>query len=170
MIDTVFNAVSDIVNGAGSLIEGIFVKQPSQDELKKQVRMLQASVDTLENSFKTQNDVIDMLLAQHRELKFYQLSQKASLQNMIENELVTQYAALDYFTILLEAATSGQRMSREDFEFFKTYSKMLQDGRIDSDELEALRPIMRQRHRIALANLEPCEFGYILIRIRCFEG
>ena len=33
MIDTVFNAVSDIVNGAGSLIEGIFVKQPSQDEL-----------------------------------------------------------------------------------------------------------------------------------------
>lgn len=170
MIDTVFNAVSDIVNGAGSLIEGIFVKQPSQDELKKQVRMLQASVDTLENSFKTQNDVIDMLLAQHRELKFYQLSQKASLQSMIENELVTQYAALDYFTILLEAATSGQRMSREDFEFFKTYSKMLQDGRIDSDELEALRPIMRQRHRIALANLEPCEFGYILIRIRCFEG
>lgn len=170
MIDTVFNAVSDIVNGAGSLIEGIFVKQPSQDELKKQVRMLQASVDTLENSFKTQNDVIDMLLAQHRELKFYQLSQKASLQSMIENELVTQYAALDYFTILLEAATSGQRISREDFEFFKTYSKMLQDGRIDSDELEALRPIMRQRHRIALANLEPCEFGYILIRIRCFEG
>lgn len=170
MIDTVFNAVSDIVNGAGSLIEGIFVKQPSQDELKKQVRMLQASVDTLENSFKTQNDVIDMLLAQHRELKFYQLSQKASLQSMIENELVTQYAALDYFTILLEAATSGQRMPREDFEFFKTYSKMLQDGRIDSDELEALRPIMRQRHRIALANLEPCEFGYILIRIRCFEG
>lgn len=170
MIDTVFNAVSDIVNGAGSLIEGIFVKQPSQDELKKQVRMLQASVDTLENSFKTQNDVIDMLLAQHRELKFYQLSQKASLQSMIENELVTQYAALDYFTILLETATSGQRMSREDFEFFKTYSKMLQDGRIDSDELEALRPIMRQRHRIALANLEPCEFGYILIRIRCFEG
>ena len=61
-------------------------------------------------------------------------------------------------------------MPREDFEFFKTYSKMLQDGRIDSDELEALRPIMRQRHRIALANLEPCEFGYILIRIRCFEG
>ena len=170
MIDTVFNAVSDIVNGAGSLIEGIFVKQPSQDELKKQVRMLQASVDTLENSFKTQNDVIDMLLAQHKELKFYQLSQKASLQTMIENELVAQYAALDYFTILLEAATSGQRMSREDFEFFKTYSKMLQDGRIDSDELEALRPIMRQRHRIALANLEPCEFGYILIRIRGFEG
>lgn len=170
MIDTVFNAVSDIVNGAGSLIEGIFVKQPSQDELKKQVRMLQASVDTLENSFKTQNDVIDMLLAQHRELKFYQLSQKASLQTMIENELVTQYAALDYFTILLEAATSGQRMAREDFEFFKTYSKMLQDGRIDSDELEALRPIMRQRHRVALANLEPCEFGYILIRIRGFEG
>lgn len=170
MIDTVFNAVSDIVNGAGSLIEGIFVKQPSQDELKKQVRMLQASVDALENSFKTQNDVIDMLFAQHRELKFYQLSQKASLQSMIENELVTQYAALDYFTILLEAATSGQRMPREDFEFFKTYSKMLQDGRIDSDELEALRPIMRQRHRIALANLEPCEFGYILIRIRCFEG
>ena len=73
MIDTVFNAVSDIVNGAGSLIEGIFVKQPSQDELKKQVRMLQASVDTLENSFKTQNDVIDMLLAQHKELKFYPL-------------------------------------------------------------------------------------------------
>ncbi len=170
MIDTVFNAVSDIVNGAGSLIEGIFVKQPSQDELKKQVRMLQASVDTLENSFKTQNDVIDMLLAQHKELKFYQLSQKASLQTMIENELVSQYAALDYFTILLEAATSGQRMPREDFEFFKTYSKMLQDGRIDSDELEALRPIMRQRHRVALANLEPCEFGYILIRIRCFEG
>lgn len=170
MIDTVFNAVSDIVNGAGSLIEGIFVKQPSQDELKKQVRTLQASVDTLENSFKTQNDVIDMLLAQHGELKFYQFNQKASLQTMIENELVTQYAALDYFTILLEAATSGQRMSREDFEFFKTYSKMLQDGRIDSDELEALRPIMRQRHRIALANLEPCEFGYILIRIRCFEG
>lgn len=170
MIDTVFNAVSDIVNGAGSLIEGIFVKQPSQDELKKQVRMLQASVDTLENSFKTQNDVIDMLLAQHKELKFYQLSQKASLQTMIENELVSQYAALEYFTILLEAATSGQRMSREDFEFFKTYSKMLQDGRIDSDELEALRPIVRQRHRIALANLEPCEFGYILIRIRCFEG
>ena len=170
MIDTVFNAVSDIVNGAGSLIEGIFVKQPSQDELKKQVRTLQASVDTLENSFKTQNDVIDMLLAQHGELKFYQFNQKASLQTMIENELVTQYAALDYFTILLEAATSGQRMAREDFEFFKTYSKMLQDGRIDSDELEALRPIMRQRHRIALANLEPCEFGYILIRIRCFEG
>lgn len=170
MIDTVFNAVSDIVNGAGSLIEGIFVKQPSQDELKKQVRMLQASVDTLENSFKTQNDVIDMLLAQHKELKFYQLSQKASLQTMIENELVSQYAALDYFTILLEAATSGQRMPREDFEFFKTYSKMLQDGQIDSDELEALRPIMRQRHRVALANLEPCEFGYILIRIRCFEG
>lgn len=170
MIDTVFNAVSDIVNGAGSLIEGIFVKQPSQDELKKQVRMLQASVDTLENSFKTQNDVIDMLLAQHKELKFYQLSQKASLQTMIENELVSQYAALDYFTILLEAATSGQRMPREDFEFFKTYSKMLQDGRIDSDELEALRPIMRQRHRVALANLEPCEFGYILIRIRCLKG
>lgn len=170
MIDTVFNAVSDIVNGAGSLIEGIFVKQPSQDELKKQVRMLQASADTLENSFKTQNDVIDMLLAQHGELKFYQFGQKASLQAMIENELVTQYAALDYFTILLEAATSGQRMAREDFEFFKTYSKMLQDGRIDSDELEALRPIMRQRHRVALANLEPCEFGYILIRIRCFEG
>ena len=138
MIDTVFNAVSDIVNGAGSLIEGIFVKQPSQDELKKQVRTLQASVDTLENSFKTQNDVIDMLLAQHGELKFYQFNQKASLQTMIENELVTQYAALDYFTILLEAATSGQRMAREDFEFFKTYSKMLQDGRIDSDETRSI--------------------------------
>lgn len=170
MIDTVFLAVSDIVNGAGSLIENIFVKQPNSDELKKQVRSLQGSVGSLENIFKSQSDTIDMLLAQLAELKFYQVKRKSELQAMIENELVTQYAALDYFTILLEAATSGERMPRKDFEFFKTYSKMLQDGRIDSDELATLRPIIWERHRIALNNLEPCDFDYVFIRIRGFEG
>lgn len=170
MIDTVFNTVSDVVNGAGSLIEGIFVKQPSQDDLKKQVRSLRSSVDSLERSFKAQSDVLDMLLAQYSELKFYQISQKASLQTMIKDELVTQYAALDYFSILLEAASSGERIPREDFEFFKTYGKMLQDGRIDSDELATLRPIMMQRHRLAINSLEPCDFDYIFIRIRGFEG
>lgn len=170
MIDTIFLAVSDVVNGAGSLIENVFVKQPSSDELKKQVRSLRESADSLETTFKAQNDVIEMLRGQLADLKFYQMKQKSELQTMIEDELITQYAALDYFTILLEAATSGKRMPRKDFEFFKTYSKMLQDGRIDSDELATLRPIIRERHRIALSNLEPCDFNYIFIRIRDFEG
>lgn len=168
MIDIVFSAISDVVTGAGSFIDNVFNKRPNPEELKLQIESLKGSADNLEQIYRKQNEQIAQTLANYQALSFFQVYQKAALKKSIEDELVCQYASLDYMTLLLAAASGTEKMSREDLEFYRLYTKALADGRIDADEIEELRPIMLSRHAREIERMNPCDPNFVLDRIRRF--
>lgn len=154
----------------GSFIEGIFGRQPDVEDVRKQVVSMQDSPDQLEETFQQQAEVIDMMVMQYCDLKFYQFVQRNILREQIQDELVCQYAALDYLMILVSTAESGEKLSREDFDFYRTYCKVLADNLIDDvDELVTLRPIMHQRHRSQIEALQRYSLDCTLARIRKYK-
>lgn len=169
MIDKVMIGIADVFHGAGSLLEGIFGRQPKPEELRRQVESFQVSADQLKQIFQQQNDEIERMIANYRALKFHQVFQKSALKQAIQDELVCQYAALDYLTILINAVESGAKLSREDLDFYYAYCKMFADGRIDSDEMVELRPVMLQRHAREIDALHPCDLSFVLDRIKNYR-
>ncbi len=169
MIDTVMIAIADVCHGAGSFIEGIFRRQPKVEDLRKQVISFQDSLDQLEAVFQQQANETDLLVMHYNNLKFYQVFQRNTMRGRIQDELVCQYAALDYLTILINAAESGAKLSRDDLDFYRTYCKMFADGQIDAEELRTLQPIMRARHKNEIDSLQRCSLDHILNRIRSYK-
>lgn len=108
------------------------------------------------------------MVGHYRALGFFQVYQKAALKKSIEDALVCQYASLDYLTLLLTAVNAPDKMSREDLDFYRMYTKALADGHIDADELEELRPIILTRHSREIERMNPCDLTFTLDRIRRF--
>lgn len=169
MIDTVMIAIADVCHGAGSFIEGIFGRQPKIEDLRKQVLCFQDGLDQLEKVFQQQADEIDSLMMHYKNLKFYQVFQRNTLRDQIRDELVCQYAALDYLTILINTVESGAKLSRDDLDFYRTYCEMFADGQIDAEELHTLWPIMTKRHGNEIAALQRCSLDHTLARIRNYK-
>lgn len=169
MIERVMIAVADVCYGTGSLIERVFGRQPKVEDLRKQVISMQDGLDQLEEVFRQQADELDAMVAQYNDLKFYQFVQKNILRESIQDELVCQYAALDYLTILINTVESGAKLSREDLDFYRTYCEVFADGQIDAEELRTLWPIMRQRHQNEIDALQPCSLDHTLNRIRKYK-
>lgn len=169
MIDVVMTTIASAFHGVGNLIEGIFGKQPKKEDLQAQVSSLQQSADQLATVFQQQRGELDRMLLHYHQLKFYQIMQKSELKRQIQEELVCQYAALDYLTILIDAVESGQKMSRADLDFYYTYCKVFADGQIDANEITELHPFMRQRHAQELDALQPCSLDHALDRLRCYR-
>lgn len=169
MIETVMTTIAGVCYGVGSFIEDIFGRQPNIDDLRKQVLSLQDDLDQLQDVFQWQADEIDSLVAHYYDLRFYQVFQRNTLRARIREELVCQYAALDYLTILINTVESGAKLSRDDLDFYQTYCKVFADGQIDAEELRTLWPIMTKRHGNEIEALKRCSLDHTLSRIRNYK-
>ena len=169
MIDVVMTTIASAFHGVGNLIEGIFGKQLRKEELRVQVESMQQNADRLASVFQQQREELDRMLMHYHQLKFYQVMQKSELKRQIQEELVCQYAALDYLTLLIDTVESGQKMARADLDFYHTYCKVFADGQLDANEIAELHPIMRQRHAHELDALQPYSLDHALDRLRRYQ-
>lgn len=166
MNDKVLLAIASVLGGAGGIVVGILVRQPEISKLQKQVERLQVDIEQLEGVVDEQNAEIAQMIVSYKALKVYQISQRRKIRQSIQDELICQYAAADYLTLLMDCVSSDTKMSKEDLHFYKTYSKMLADNQIDNDELEILRPLILARHPREIERLKECDIHSVFNRIR----
>ncbi len=166
MNDKVLIAIASALSAGGGLVVGLLVRQPEINRLQKQVEELQADVDQLETIAEEQNHEIAQMLLNYKALKIYQFTQRRQLKESIQDELICQYAALDYLTLLVDSVEPGSKMSADNIRFYKTYGKAIEDGEIDDNELEALKPFVLANHSSEIDRLKECDIRPVFERIR----
>ena len=87
----------------------------------------------------------------------------------IQDQLVCQYAARDYLTLMFECATSDRKMTKDEIVFFKTYGKIIADNVIDDSEVEQLRPLVYAVHGSEIDGLQECDALPVLGMIQSYE-
>lgn len=166
MNDKVLMAIGACMSAAGGIIAGALIRQPEINKLQKQVEMLQADLARIESVAEEQNREISQMLITRSALKVYQFSKRSQMKNGIQDRLICQYAAADYLTLLLDHVSSDIEMNSEEIKFYKLYARMIEDNRIDDDELAQLKPIMMKRHGREIEEMQTCDMKAIFERIR----
>ena len=169
MQDKIMVAIAGIMCGAGGFVAGMLVRQPEINRLQNQVMTLQQDIDSLIQVAAEQNQEIEHLLVKYKSLKVFNFLKKGKLRENIQDELICQYAAADYLTLLLDSVEFGKKMSRDEIKFYRQYGSILEDNFVDDEELEVLRPLMMERHERQIKKLQRCDFAPIFKRIELYS-
>lgn len=128
-------ALPVIIAGIGGSIAGFIVgalsRQPEINELKEQVRSLQAEVDRLQKLIETQNGQIRELKIRYTALKGWQFVQKSQQRGYIRGSIMYQYALKEYLEMLIDADRLGKvNLNKSEIHFYNAFGKILNSGKI----------------------------------------
>lgn len=169
MNDKVMVALATTLTGAGGVIAGVMIRQPEVNKLQKQVKILQSDISALKNVVEEQNAEITELMMRYKALSIFQISKKREMKQELKEQLVCQYAARDYLTLMFECATADRKMTKDEIVFFKTYGKIIADNVIDDFEVEQLRPLVYAVHGPEIDSLQECDALPVLDMIQSYE-
>lgn len=169
MNDKVMVALAATLAGAGGVIAGVMIRQPEVNKLQKQVKVLQSDIFALKNVVEEQNGEIAQLMLQYKALSVFQISKRREMRQSIQDQLVCQYAARDYLTLMFECATSDRKMTKDEIVFFKTYGRIIADNVIDDSEVEQLCPLVYAVHGSEIDALQECDAMPVLDMIQSYE-
>lgn len=117
--------------GLAGFIAGALSRQPEINELKEQVRSLQAEVDRLHNVIEVQEGQIHELKIRYTALKGWQFVQKKQQRDYIRGSIMYQYALKEYLEMLIDADKSGKvKMNKSELHFYNAFGKILNVGKI----------------------------------------
>ena len=170
MKDKVLIAITGVLAGAGGVIVGVLIRQPEINKLQKQVELLQADISERENVVADQNNELAQMLLNYRALKVYQFSKRKKMKESIQDQLICQYAAADYLSLLVDCVSCGKQMSTGEIQFYKAYGKMIEDDHIDDREMETLRPLIYATHGDEINRLKEPDLNAALERIKNFSS
>lgn len=112
-------------------IAGALSRQPEINELKKQVRSLQAEVERLHSVIEVQDGQIHELKIRYTALKGWQFVQKNQQRGYIRGSIMYQYAFMEYLGMLIDADQSGKvKMDKSEIQYYNAFGKILNDFNI----------------------------------------
>jgi len=117
--------------GLAGFIAGALSRQPEINELKEQVRSLQAEVERLHSVIEVQDGQIHELKIRYTALKGWQFVQKNQQRGYIRGSIMYQYALREYLEMIIDADQSGKvKMNKSEIQFYNAFGKILNVGKI----------------------------------------
>lgn len=121
--------------GLAGFIAGALSRQPEINELKEQVRSLQAEVERLHAVIEVQYSQIRELKIRYTALKGWQFVQKNQQRGYIRGSIMYQYALKEYLEIIIDADQSGKyKMNKSEIEFYNAFGKILNVGELTDQD------------------------------------
>lgn len=121
--------------GLAGFIAGALSRQPEINELKEQVRSLQAEVERLHSVIEVQNGQIHELKIRYTALKGWQFVQKNQQRGYIRGSIMYQYALREYLEMIIDADQFGKvKMNKSEIQFYNAFGKILNVGKITDED------------------------------------
>lgn len=149
--------VASLGAGIAGYIAGALSRQPEINELKSQVRSLQAEVDRLQTIISIQNSQIKELKIRYTALKGWQLSEKSRQKGYIKGSIIYQYALREYLVMLINAnETDRVTLDKEEIQFYNSFGSILNNGEINEKSRKIVIDYVKKHYSTEISNyIEP---------------
>lgn len=117
--------------GICGFIAGALSRQPEINELKQQVKSLQAEVERLHGLIEVQDNQIRELKIRYTALKGWSYARKQQERGYIRGSIMYQYALKEYLEMLIDADQSNTvHLNKQEIHFYNAFGKMLDKGEV----------------------------------------
>ena len=149
--------------GLAGFIAGALSRQPEMNELKEQVRSLQAEVDRLHNVIKMQDGQMRELKMRYTALKGWQFVQKNKQRGYIRGSIMYQYALKEYLEMLIDADQSEKvKMNKSEIHFYNAFGKILNNGIITDDNRDVVIRYISDKYGTEINNFQEPDSSSIM--------
>ena len=140
-----------------SFLVGFFVRQPSVNKLKKQVKIMQKEIENLQSAMKGYQDVYSDMYVQYKKLKVIQIKQKAEIEGKLKDNLILQYGLKDYLTLLFDVVKKERKLSRIENIFYKSFDSVIEGKKVGKKEFENIKEYVLEKHKKEINSLKICD-------------
>lgn len=120
-------------------VAGALSRQPEINELKEQVRSLQAEVERLHGVIELQNKQINHLKIRYNALKGWQFVQKNKQRGYIRGSIMYQYALKEYIEMLIDSDQSDViKLNKDEIQFYNAFGRILNAAEITDKDREVV--------------------------------
>ncbi len=153
--------------GIGGLMTGFIVgalsRQPEINELKEQVRSLQAEVERLHGVIEVQDGQIRELKIRYTALKGWQFVQKNQKRKYIRGSIMYQYALKEYLEMLIEADQDGKiKMNKSEINFYNAFGKILNKGEITDNDRDVVIKYVSEKYETEINKFQEPDLSSIM--------
>lgn len=140
---------------------GFLLRQPSINNLKKQVEILQHDNAKLIRLHNDKQEQFKTLLVQHKALKAFSLGKKAASKEKLEENLTFQYALYDYLKLLIKCIKQGLELESDEITFFKVYEKVIDGKEISTSDKAKIKNYTLSKYSKEIKELKECDLSAI---------
>ena len=140
-----------------SFFAGFFVRQPSINKLKKQVKIMQKEMANLQNAMKGYQDVYSDLYVQYKKIKVIQIKQKAEMEGKLKDNLILQYGMKDYLNLLFDVVKKERKLSEKENVFYKSFDNVIEGKKVSNKAFENIKEYVLETHKKEINNLKICD-------------
>ncbi len=149
--------------GLAGFVAGALSRQPEINELKKQVRSLQAEIERLHNLIEMQNEQVHELKIRYTVLKGWQFIQKNRQRAYIRGNIIFQYAFKEYLEILIDADKSGKvKMNKGETKFYNAFGKILNAGEITDKDRNVVIEYISDKYRVEIKSFREPDLSSVI--------
>lgn len=146
----------------GGFVAGALSRQPEINELKKQVKSLQAEVERLQGVVRVQNNEINELKIRYTALRGWNYMQKAKQRGYIKGSIMFQYALKEYLEMLIDANESNAvRMNDREVKFYNAFGTTMNKAEINDKNRKIVLDYVREKYGTKIDNYEEPDLSEI---------
>ena len=146
----------------GGFVAGSLSRQPEINELKKQVKSLQAEVERLQGVVRVQNNEINELKIRYTALRGWNYMQKAKQRGYIKGSIMFQYALKEYLEMLIDANESNAvRMNDREVKFYNAFGTTMNKAEINDKNRKIVLDYVREKYGTKIDNYEEPDLSEI---------
>ena len=144
-------------------IAGALSRQPEINELKKQVRSLQAEAEKLHGVIEQQNNQIHELKVRYQALKGWQFVQKSQQRGYIRGSIMYQYALKEYLEMLIAADHTGEvNLNDSEVHFYNAFGTILNKGKITDKDRDIVINYISEKYKKEIDSFQEPDLSNIM--------
>jgi len=149
--------------GLAGFVVGALSRQPEINELKEQVRSLQADVERLHGVIEVQYGQIQELKIRYTALKGWQFVQKNQQRGYIRGSIMYQYALKEYLEMLIDADQFDKvKMNKSEIQFYNAFGKILNVGTITDKDRSVVIGYISDKYGVEINSFQEPDFSPIM--------
>ena len=147
----------------GGFVLGALSRQPEINELKEQVKSLQAQVEQLQALIYAQNEQIKQLKIRFVAYKGLNFAQKNKAKGYLRGAIIYEYALKEYLEILIDGSNSNEiDLNKSELEFYNAFGKMFVKAEVTTKDRRIVLNYINEKYRREIESFKEPDFALIL--------
>ena len=147
----------------GRFVLGALSRQPEINELKEQVKSLQAQVEQLQALIYAQNEQIKQLKIRFVAYKGLNFAQKNKAKGYLKGAIIYEYALKEYLEILIDGSNSNKiELNKSEIEFYNAFGKMFVKAEVTTKDRRIVLNYINEKYRREIESFKEPDFALIL--------
>jgi hypothetical protein len=147
---------------------GFFARQPTINNLKKQVKQLQKETERLNQLRYAQHREIGELLIKYKALGALQFKKKSLEKENIKGLLIYQYGAREYLGLLIDSVKHGIEIPKQAIGFFKAFDKVIDGDKVSDSDRKKIKEYIFVKHHKDIDGLRECDYTDLITELETF--